>query len=375
MLRLTITGLVACVVAVVACAEQRGDALVEFRGATMGTSYSVKLPRGDGAPPPPEIGEEIERRLQAINRAMSTYIDDSDVSRFAAHDDSDWFSVSPATATVVEAALTVHRSTSGAFDVTVRPLVDLWGFGPDPARDTPPTPEAVAKLVERIGADKINVRLQPPALRKSEPGVAIDLSAIAKGYAVDVVSEYLESIGRLSYWVDIGGEVRVGKPKPSGTPWIAGIETPSESLRRAHARVALAGEAMATSGDYRKFFVHDGKRYSHTIDPRTGRPVEHALASVSVVRPSCMEADALATGLLVLGPDSGYDLAVESGWPVLMILRGADGWEVKETPAMQQLHPRESRSVWGYVILGVLVIGVIWRLRLRDRTVPRASEA
>ncbi len=311
---------------------------VEFRGPIMGTQYTVKLARLPEGLGTSALRSEVHRRLEAINSAMSTYIPESEVSRFSRHKGTKWFAVSPETTRVVETALRIGALSRGALDITVARVVSLWGFGPQPGRTAPPGDDEIAEALQSVGLDKIEARSDPPAVRKLHPATSIDLSAVAKGFAVDEVARYLESLGVDGYMVDIGGELRTKGVKATGSAWKIGIVTPRASRFGIERTVVLGDRAMATSGDYRNFFEHEGKRYSHTIDPRTGRPVTHRLASVSVVTSSCMEADALATALLVLGPEAGYELAIEQKLAALFIVRAPDGeFAERVTPAMQAI--------------------------------------
>jgi thiamine biosynthesis lipoprotein len=304
----------------------------------MGTQYTVKLARLPEGIDLEVLSGQIRARLETVNAAMSTYLPDSEVSRFSRHQGEDWFPVSPETARVVETALRIGASSGGALDITVAPVVDLWGFGPGPRRTAPPSDDEVARARRAVGLEKIDVRADPPAIRKKDAATAIDLSAVAKGFAVDEVARHLEAVGVESYMVEIGGEVRTRGVKGSGSPWTIGIVTPDDDRFGVERLAALGDRAMATSGDYRNFFEFEGRRYSHTIDPRTGRPVTHDLASVSVVAATCMEADALATALLVLGPESGYRLAVELKLAALFIRRASNGTlSQRATPAMEEI--------------------------------------
>ena len=313
--------------------------LVEFRGATMGTTWLVKLPALPSGHTREQIQAEIERRLETVSGQMSTYRPDSELSRFNAYDGTDWFPVSADTARVVSAALQVSEASGGAFDVTVGPLVNLWDFGPEHRDARLPSDEELAAARARVGYRMLEVRPEPPALRKSDPAVYVDLSAIAKGFGVDAIVEYLGSIGCESYFAEIGGEIRARGTKPDGSGWKIGIEAPASdrfSPRAAQRIVTLDGQAVATSGDYRNYWELQGRRFSHTIDPRTGRPVEHRLASVSVLAGDCMSADAWATTLMVLGPDDAYNLAVEKNLAVLLIIREDDGFVERSTPGFPE---------------------------------------
>lgn len=300
----------------------------EFRGKTMGTTYMVKVA---GAP---EIDDatlqiKVDAELRSVNDQMSTYLKSSEISQFNRSASTDWFDVSPEFAMVVDAALAISEKTGGAFDVTVGPLVNAWNFGSTERTGSVPDQETIDRLLAVTGYQKLQVRLDPPALRKQIPDLQIDLSSIAKGHGVDRVVEMLNEMGASDVFVEIGGEVRTTGDKPGG-PWRVGIQLPDaqqDTVMVAHPMLVNddAGNAMATSGDYRNFFVADGKRYSHTIDPRTGRPVKHGLASVTVVAPTCMVADAWATALSVLGPEPSLDVAKTNQLNTLLATRLGDG--------------------------------------------------
>jgi thiamine biosynthesis lipoprotein len=306
-------------------------------GPTMGTEYTIKLFNVSQNLTEAELKSGIESMLDKINDAMSTWQDDSELSRFNHSGSSDWFEVSPDTAEVVAEAIRVHETTDGAFDVTVNPLLKLWGFGPYDRPEYVPTAEEIAAVQIDVGCENIKVRRDPPALRKSRPKVQIVLSGIAKGFAVDRVVEWLDEQGVSACLVEIGGEVRAHGTKPDGQPWVIGIEKPTPGERSVQKVVELSNRAMATSGDYRNYYEQDGRRYSHTIDPRSGKPIAHRLAAVSVVADSCMTADAVATALMVLGPDEGYNLAVERDWAAYLIIRDGDRFIEKQTPRFRAL--------------------------------------
>jgi thiamine biosynthesis lipoprotein len=311
------------------CAEPEP---VELRGPTMGTTWSVKVAELPAGVTSDALHADLDGILRRINALMSTWDQNSELSRFNASATTDWFPVSDETVTVVDEAIAVARLTDGAFDVTVGPLVDLWGFGPEPRPDEPPSGEQIAAARERVGYGRLHTRSAEPALRKDQSDLRVDLSAIAKGYAVDQLAEHLESREVGDYMVEIGGEVRVLGEHPSGRPWRIGIERPITEGRAVQRVLDLEDGGLATSGDYRNFIERDGKRLSHTIDPRTGRPVEHGLASVTVLADSSMSADALATGLMVLGPEKAKALAEREEIEVLLIVRTEDGFREQTTP-------------------------------------------
>jgi thiamine biosynthesis lipoprotein len=268
---------------------------------------------------------------------MSTYDEASEVSRFNASRTTDWIEMSAETVAVVDEALRISALTRGAFDITVGPLVNLWGFGPAGRSPSPPSEEAIASALGRVGYGWLRTRQAPPALRKARADVEVDLSAIAPGYAADLVAEHLQAAQVPSFLVDVGGEMRAEGRSPDGTAWRIGVETPVAGRRRVQRVLLLADRAVATSGGYRSFFEAGGRRFSHTIDPRTGRPVSHNLVSVSVVDATAMRADALATGLAVLGPEEGPALAQREDLAVLFVLQDGDDLREQPTPAIVSL--------------------------------------
>lgn len=313
------------------------EIILPLSGSTMGTRYHVKIAgcfeKGSAEP----LQEEIEEELDRINNWMSTYRPDSEISRFNRFEGQEWFSVSSAFARVVKEALRVSRETDGAFDVTVGPLVNLWSFGPERRPKRVPERKAIEEVKSGVGYQHLEVRDEPAALKKLRKTIHVDLSAIAKGFGVDRIAGLLDGLGFENYLVEIGGEIRVRGAKPDDTPWKVGVETPADDKRRIEEVIELRDLSLATSGDYRNFFLEDGKRYSHTIDPRTGRPTEHRLASVTVVTEACMEADAWATALMVLGPEDGFAFASERNLAVLFLLREDEGFTRRATPAFETL--------------------------------------
>jgi thiamine biosynthesis lipoprotein len=326
--------------AVSAGCDRDSPAPIVINGTTMGTWYSVKLPSLEQGTPE-ELQAEIDQRLERINDLMSPWREDSELSRFNRWTSGDWFEVSSETARVMIEALRVARLTEGALDITVGPLVELWNFGPNRGEFTLPTDEEIFAIMARVGYARLEVRDAPPAARKRRGDLVVDLSAIAKGYGVDEVAALLERGGVQDYMVEIGGEIRTRGTKADGTPWTVGIETPEPGRRSVLKALKLGDAGMATSGDYRNYHERDGKRYSHMIDPRTGRPIEHRLASVSVVAGDCMHADAMATALMILGPEDGYRLASDHDLAALFIVREASGLAERATPAFESLLDRQ----------------------------------
>ncbi len=303
----------------------------------------------------------IDAELDRVNRLMSTYREDSDVSRFNRHDDTDWFDVSPETAYVVKRALEISEQTSGYFDITVAPLVNLWNFGPTKTMERIPTNQEIETALDAVGFQKLSVRTEPPGLAKSNPVLQIDLSAIAKGYAVDLVSLVLTASGVDDYFVEVGGEVFASGKRFDGSSWTAGVLQPNPLVQSVRRRVPLSGQAMATSGDYQNFYQIDEQTFSHTIDPKLGRPVTHRLTSVSVVAKDCLTADALATAILAMGPEGGIDFCKSHNVPCYLLIREHEGGGlVEHVSTTFPIEPTNgTQSGFGTTFLGTLLAFVI----------------
>jgi thiamine biosynthesis lipoprotein len=298
---------------------------IHLYGPTMGTTYNVKyLPQKD-APSREQFQREIDRLLEEVNDQMSTYRKDSELSRFNQSRSSDSFTVSSQTATVVKEAIRLNALTMGALDVTVGPLVNLWGFGPEARPEVVPSDAELAERKAMTGIEHLKV--EGNSLQKDLPNLYVDLSTIAKGWGVDVVADYIQSRGIKNYMVEVGGEIRLKGHNREGIPWRIAIEKPDVNQRAVQEIIEPGNMAMATSGDYRNYFEREGIRYSHIIDPRTGRPIHNKVVSVTVLDKSCMTADGLATGLMVLGEEKGMQVAEKENIPVLMIVKTDDGFK------------------------------------------------
>ena len=275
--------------------------------------------------------------LDRVDALASTWRADSELTAFNDALITDWVDVSPAFCGVLQDALAASVASGGAFDVTVGPLVNLWGFGPGGEIDSPPTDAEIAATRERVGYEKLETDCDQARIRKAVERLYVDLSGWAKGYAVDEVAALLDSDGLTHYMVEIGGELKVRGHNAERRRWAIAVEAPSTSQRVPQAVLRLTDTGVATSGDYRNYFTHDGTHYSHTIDPRSGRPVAHALAAVTVVDPSTAYADAMATALLVLGPDEAPALAKELGIAGYFLIRNETGILEITTPAFDAL--------------------------------------
>ena len=317
--RVLILSSIITVICTTGCRPQAATTSQLLAGRTMGTTYSITIDPNHRSSLG-EINDRVQRELELVNQQMSTYVEDSELSRFNSNGDDQWFAVSRETAGVVALSREIWEQTNGAFDVTVGPLVNLWGFGPGGVPESIPSSEEIEEARRVVGSHLLQVRQEPPALRKTEPKLQVDLSAIAKGHGVDRVARILDDFGVESYFVEIGGEVRVRGSRPGGGPWRAGIESPREDVRDVIAVLPLQDQSLATSGNYRNFYDRQGQRYSHTIDPRTGYPVRSSLVAVSVVADNCALADGLATSMMSLGLKDGLRLANEHGWAVWFIV-------------------------------------------------------
>jgi thiamine biosynthesis lipoprotein len=311
----------------------------ELMGETMGTSYTLKV-----VPRPGERFDRaaaqagIDKLLEKINAQMSVYDPRSEISRFNRQTSATPAGISPEFLYVVDRALYWCQKTSGAFDITVPPLLDLWGFGPGhpfPLRpDSLPSEGSIAEAMADVGCE--NLRISDGKLVKSRPGLRIDLGAIAKGYGVDAVFEYLASEGLRDFMVEIGGEVRARGRNRAGTPWRLGIAKPLLGRVPSPATewvIALDNQAVATSGDYEDFFQLGGRVYSHEMDARTGRPASNGIASATVTAPLCIDADALATTLMVMEPDKGLALieSLPDTEAFLIVRGGRGGYQIMKT--------------------------------------------
>jgi thiamine biosynthesis lipoprotein len=306
------------------CSESAKKQLVGFDGSTMGTSYSLRWVAKDDRQIA-EIQQAVEERLALINQQMSTYIRESEVSRFNALSSGEML-VSAELASLVQRSQAISKQTAGAFDITVGPLVNLWGFGPEGRVVSTPSGDKIASLRARVGYQKLGVSQNPPLLTKAT-NLQVDLSAIAKGYAVDQLASLLAGKGINNYLVEIGGEIKLSGNKPNGESWRIAIEAPLTTERAAQHVFPISNIAMATSGGYRNYFEEDGVRYSHTINPLTGAPIRHALVSVTVLHPSCADADALATALMVMGDEKGVEFAKHHDLAAYFLIKAQEGGE------------------------------------------------
>lgn len=306
-----------------ACGDPRP---LEYRlsGPTMGTSFSVAV--AAVAPFDEEkLGQQIQAALEDVDRHMSTYRADSALAVFNSTASTEWVGVPRRLCTAVGDALQLGDASGGAFDITVGPLVNLWGFGPEESRREPPPEDAVDEARARSGRDKLHVDCERPAMRKDHAELKVDLSGYAKGLAADEISALLGASGISNYLVEIGGDLRTRGLNAANVAWRIAIEMPDPAGRRVEKIIHVSGLGVATSGDYRNYFEFRGRRYSHTIDPRSGRPVTHNLASVTVLGETAAYADAMATALLVLGPEAGPEFAERENIAAYFLVRNGSG--------------------------------------------------
>jgi len=298
---------------------------IHLTGFTMGTSYNVKLLDIPAGIAKQQIQRDIELLLKLINSQMSTYLAESEISKFNQSTVKTPVPVSQNTLKVLALAQEISLETNGGFDVTVGPLVNLWGFGPKFQADSIPSVEKIEAALRMVNFSHISLDFANQSLSKNSELYA-DLSAIAKGFAVDEIARYLQTHGMDNYLIEIGGEVRLNGVK-NGSGWRLAVEKPVSNERTVHAIISASDKAIATSGDYRNFFELDGVRYSHTINPSTGFPVKQDVLSVTVIAGSCAEADAYATAFSVIGPSKAIEVANRKGLAVLLLVKDGNGYK------------------------------------------------
>lgn len=310
--------------ALAACSEPQGRQALpdatKLTGEIFGTFYEVTLLGHSREEELTGLSNGVRQTLERVDRQMSTYIQGSDLNRLNDAGVGKWVDLPEELIEVLAEAQRVAGATDGAFDVTVGALVNLWSFGPEARPKDRPEPELLAQYLSEVGFR--NLEVDPLGMRARRLGeVYVDLSGIAKGFGVDAVADFLEESGVEHFLVNIGGDMIAKGERGPERPWLIGVEAPHDRAREAHHVVPLNNMSLATSGDYRNYFEADGQRYSHTIDSRTGEPVNHTLASVSVFYPSNTTADALATAFMVMGVENTLAYADEQGVAVLLIER------------------------------------------------------
>ncbi|PCI55161.1 MAG: FAD:protein FMN transferase ApbE [Gammaproteobacteria bacterium] len=322
-------------ISITACFPSNNSAKKEIllQGHTMGTTYNVKVVATPEHVESLKLHDKIDAVLKQVNQEMSTYIPDSEISIFNQSNSGDVFEISNGFARVLKESIRLGELSNGKLDITVGPLVNLWGFGPEQRPEQVPSDSILANTLARIGLK--NLHLVGNKLSKDIPNLYIDLSTTAKGYGVDMVAELIEANGIVNYLVEIGGEMRLKGFKHTGELWAIAIEKPildpSGEQRAVHQVIIPKDNAVATSGDYRNYFEANGQRFSHIIDPATGKPIHHNLVSVTVIHPSSMTADGLSTTLMVMGTEQGMAFAVENNLAALFISKTEHGFSEQFT--------------------------------------------
>ena len=316
------------------CGQSDEPKELYLEGRTMGTTYHIKAYAKQDKLDSLNLLPEVNQLLKDVNQSMSTYIKDSEINNFNRIPAGQVMPISADFRAVVAESIRLGESTK-TLDVTMGPLIDLWGFGPDKKPTKRPTDEALASMVAKIGVDKL--KLTEQGLAKTIDGLELSFSATAKGYGIDKVAELLESHDITDYMVEIGGELRISGKKPNAKEWRIAIEQPDAEpgTRKVHRILAPGNNGMATSGDYRIFYEMDGVTYSHLIDPVTGMPTRHDLVSVTVLHPSAMTADGLATALTIMGMNKAQAYAEKNDLAVYLIAKSKDGLVTYSSPAFK----------------------------------------
>jgi thiamine biosynthesis lipoprotein len=316
--------------------------IIEYDGLVMGTSYHIKVVVDPADSKHLDVMKQgIQASLDRIDQMMSTYKPNSELSKFNKSKVGRWFKLSDDTFKVISMAQKLAAESSGLYDITVGPLVNLWGFGPDKRPTTIPAQATLQHIIEtKVGYQYLLIDDKTHSIKKTKP-LYLDLSSIAKGYGVDSVARYLVDQGAKSFLVEVGGEVKTLGVKPDGQPWHLAIEAPTYNERKVYKVISLSGHGLATSGDYRNYYDEDGKRFSHTINPLTGYPVQHKLASSSVISPTTAQADAYATAFMVMGTNKAYEFALKHRIPAFFIYREDNKFKSKYTPAFKSYLTKE----------------------------------
>lgn len=314
--------------------------LITMEGNTMGTTYHIKVVPNDKLPSQQKLQQQIDDALKTVNNQMSTYLIESELSQFNQLPIGKKIKVSPDTVDVIKEGIRLYHTTHGALDITLGPLVNLWGFGPDKRPSHIPTATEIAKAKEKTGIKGISI--DGDTLQKLNKDLYVDLSSIAKGFGVDKVAQILNRYHVTGYMVEIGGEISTYGTKSNGTPWRIAVEQPTFDSRVVQQIIEPGTLSMATSGDYRNYYEENGQRFSHLIDPRTGYPIHHKLASVTVLNKSCMLADGYATAMMVLGVKDALALAKKEKLAIMLIAKEGNAFKVYYSkPFKKYLVPME----------------------------------
>ncbi|MGV8918497.1 MAG: FAD:protein FMN transferase [Pseudomonas sp.] len=317
-----------------------GDQLESFGGPTMGSTYSVKYVRGADGPRPEVVQLEVQKILAEVDQQMSTYRSDSDIERFNHLPANSCQSMPSGVLQLVRYGEQLSVASQGSYDLTVEPLLDLWGFGPQARVEHVPTAAQVAQVMLRVGHGHLHV--DGDQLCK-DAAVEVDFNSIAAGYAVDLISARLQALGIRSFVAEATGELRAVGKKPDGSSWRVALEAPRDDQQVAQKVVDLDGYGVSTSGDYRNYFEQGGQRYSHTFDALSGAPIVHALTSVTVIAPSALSADGLSTMLLILGPERAWDYANDHKIAAFFVIRADKRFIIRSSPEFDRLFPGKSQ--------------------------------
>ncbi|MCG8710085.1 FAD:protein FMN transferase ApbE [Brenneria sp. 4F2] len=310
--------------------------LMSIEGKTMGTFYSVKI-SGEPQENKQQLQQEIDALLEQANNEISTYRQDSTLSKFNQYRGNDAQPISNGMADIIMTAQRIGRATGGAMDITVGPLVNLWGFGPQKQPTQIPSQQQIDQARQMIGLRHLKLISDGRGewIQKDLPELYVDLSTLGEGYGADLLAQLMARKGITNYLVSVGGAISSRGVNAEGMPWRVAIQKPTDRENAMQAAVNLQGYAISTSGSYRNYFEQNGQRYSHVIDPTTGKPITHQLVSVTVIAPSALEADGWDTGLMVLGQEKALKLAEQKGLAVYLIVKTDNGFQAEMTPQFQ----------------------------------------
>tara|TARA_R110000850_G_scaffold114166_2_gene228922 strand:- start:462 stop:1475 length:1014 start_codon:yes stop_codon:yes gene_type:complete len=309
------------------------EPIISLSGSTMGTTYHIKVVNSDRLPEAQLLQAEIDMALEVVNDQMSTYRSDSELSKFNQLQVQQSVKVSADTIKVIEEGMRLYQETDGALDITLGPVVNLWGFGPDKRPTTIPTQAQIDNAKAKMGIKELSIK--GLTLTKHNADLYVDLSSIAKGFGVDKIAAILDKYHVSGYLVEIGGELNVKGTKDDSTPWRVAVEQPTTEGQAVQQVIEPGTMSLATSGDYRNFYQENGERFSHLIDPRNGYPIKHQLASATVLHSSCMTADGYATAMMVLGTEASLALAKEKNLAIMLIEKQEQGYQVYYSDAFK----------------------------------------
>ncbi|POA46849.1 thiamine biosynthesis protein ApbE [Pseudomonas sp. MPR-ANC1] len=311
-----------------------GDSMESFAGPTMGSTYSIKYVRHAGLAEPAQVRSEVEGILGEVDRQMSTYRSDSDIERFNALPAGRCNTMPAPILELIRVGEQLSEQSEGSYDLTVEPLMNLWGFGPQGREEKVPSAAALAEVLQKVGHQHLHI--DGDQLCK-DAAVEVDFNSIAAGYAVDTIAARLDAMGIHDYLAEATGELKAKGRKLDGSPWRIALEEPRDDQQVAERVISVDGYGVSTSGDYRHYFLQGGRRYSHTFDARSGAPVLHNLASVTVIHPSALMADGLSTLLLILGPERAWDYAEKHDIGAFFVIRADTGFVIRTSKAFERL--------------------------------------